>query len=185
MSSVSDSVSKPSLKVKFNDAYVPTRSLTYFLLSAILPVIVVVGLVLMTSVKGSTLGAISFLAGLTILGALIKLLYDLVYDIAGYPDFKLPVWAVLYSILYVIEGFAFLIFGLHLLWPHVNYTGINDQTGAGLVDCLYLSLSRTFGVPPEAEFKAKTQIARFLPVMQGGLMMFMNIVVITKFVTAF
>jgi hypothetical protein len=28
-------------------------------------------------------------------------------------------------------------------------------------------------------------VARFLPVIQGGLVMFLNIVIITKFVTAF
>jgi hypothetical protein len=166
-------------------AFVETRDLSYFMLSAILPLVVILGAVLLTSVGGRTLGYIVITGGIIVLVALLKLLHDLVYDIAGFPDYKMPVWTVLYSILYIIEGFTFLVLGLHLVAPSVHFKGIASGTTEALLDCLYLSLARTFGIPPEASFQATSQMARFLPVIQGGIMMFLNIVIITKFVTAF
>lgn len=171
----------------FQDAYFESRDLSFFLISAAVPVVVVVGLILFTSCRGRWLGGLSLLCGVVVLLALIRLLHDLVYDIAGFPDYKLPVWAVLYSILYIVEGFTFLVFGLHLMAPNQHYSGIatDKLVTTGFIDCLYLSLARTFAIPPEASFQAKSQLARFLPVVQGGLMMFLNIVIITKFVTSF
>lgn len=154
----------------FDAAFVETRDLSYFMYSALVPLVVLLGLLLLTPLRGSTLGALSLVAGLVALAALLKLLHDLVYDIAGYPDYKMPVWTVLYSILYIVEGFTFLFFGLSLM----EHKGIDAEKE--FVDCLYLSLARTFGMPPEPSF---------LPVLQSGLMMFLNIVIITKFVTAF
>ena len=155
------------------------------MLSATLPLVIILGLLLLTSIGGKPLGYLSLAGGIVVLIALLKLLHDLVYDIAGYPDYKMPVWTVLYSILYIIEGFTFLFFGLHLVSPSAHYTGIATGMGAAFLDSLYLSLARTFAIPPEASFQAKSQVARFLPVIQGGLVMFLNIVIITKFVTAF
>jgi hypothetical protein len=171
----------------FQDAFLESRDLSFFLISAVVPVIIVVGLILFTGCRGRWLGGLSLLCGVIVLLALIRLLHDLVYDIAGYPDYKLPVWAVLYSILYIVEGFTFLFFGLHLVAPQQHYIGIaaDKLVTTGFIDCLYLSLARTFAIPPEASFQAKSQLARFLPVVQGGLMMFLNIVIITKFVTSF
>jgi len=171
----------------FQDAYIESRDLSYFLISAAAPIIIVVGLILFTGCKGRWLGTLSLIGGIIVLVALIRLLHDLVYDIAGYPDYKLPVWAVLYSILYIVEGFTFLFFGLHLVAPNQHYSGIatDKLITTGFIDCLYLSLARTFAIPPEASFQATSQLGRFLPVIQGGLMMFLNIVIITKFVTSF
>ena len=167
-------------------AFVETRDLSYFMLSAIIPLVVILGLILLSSVGGRTLGYIVIAGGIVVLVALLKLIHDLVYDIAGFPDYKMPVWTVLYSILYIIEGFTFLVLGLHLVAPSVHFKGIaSGTTAAAFLDCLYLSLARTFGIPPEASFQAVSQISRFLPVIQGGIMMFLNIVIITKFVTAF
>ena len=172
----------------FDAAFVESRDLSYFMISAVAPIVVILGLLLLTSVGGRVLGYLSLVGGIVVVIALLKLIHDLVYDIAGYPDYKLPIWAVLYSILYIIEGFTFLFFGLHLVAPSLHYTGIasaGSSLSAAFLDCLYLSLARTFGIPPEASFQAKSQVARFLPVIQGGIMMFLNIVIITKFVTAF
>ena len=168
----------------FNKAFLQSRDLNFYLLSALIPLVVVVGLVLFTSMHRTLLGAASLIAGIVVTAALFTLLHDLVYDIAGYPDYKMPVWTILYSILYVIEGFTFLFFGLHSIQPGVNYTGIKDGQ-EGLVDCLYLSLARTFNVVPEGDIRPKTQVARFLPLLQSGMMMFLNVVIITKFVSAF
>ena len=171
----------------FNDAFLQSRDLSFYLLSAVIPATVVLGLILFASLHRTLLGAVSLIAGIVVTVALITLIHDLVYDIAGYPDYKMPVWTILYSILYVIEGFTFLFFGLHLIQPGVNYTGIGTGTHLqeGLVDCLYLSLARTFGVVPEGDIRPKTQVARFLPLLQSGMMMFLNVVIITKFVSAF
>ena len=168
----------------FNDAFLQTRDLNFYLLSAVIPAVVVLGLVLFTSVHRTLLGTGSLIAGVVVTAALFILLHDLIYDIAGYPDYKMPVWTILYSILYVIEGFTFLFFGLHSIQPGVNYVGIEDGQ-KGLVDCLYLSLARTFNVVPEGGIEPKTQLARFLPLLQSGMMMFLNVVIITKFVSAF
>jgi hypothetical protein len=166
-------------------AFVETRDLNYFMISAIAPIVVILGVVLLTSIGGKILGYLSLAGGVIVLLALLKLLHDLVYDIAGFPDYKMPVWTVLYSILYIIEGFTFLVLGLHLVAPSVHFKGIATGSASAFLDCLYLSLARTFGVPPEASFQTTSQLARFLPVLQSGLMMFLNIVIITKFVTAF
>jgi len=166
-------------------AFVETRDLSYFMISAVAPIVIILGLVLLTSVGGKPLGYLSLAGGIIVLLALLKLLHDLVYDITGYPDYKMPVWTILYSILYIIEGFTFLVFGLTLVAPSVHYKGISPGISDAFLDCLYLSLARTFSVPPEASFQGLSQVARFLPVIQGGTMMFLNIVIITKFVTAF
>jgi hypothetical protein len=185
----SGSTSLPLLSVNaeasatFDAAFIETRDLSYFMLSAFVPLAIILGLILLTSVRGRILGVLALAAGLVVVIALLKLLHDLVYDIAGYPDYKMPVWTVLYSILYIIEGFTFLFFGLHLITPKAHFMGIGNESG--FVDCLYLSLARTFAVSPEASFRAKSQVALFLPVLQSGIMMILNIVIITKFVTAF
>jgi hypothetical protein len=168
----------------FNDAFLQTRDLTFYLLSAIIPAVVVLGLILFASIHRTLLGVVSLMAGVAVTVALVTLLHDLVYDIAGYPDYKMPVWTILYSILYVIEGFTFLFFGLHSIQPGMNYVGIGDGE-KGFVDCLYLSLARTFGVVPEGGIEPKSQAGRFLPLIQSGMMMFLNVVIITKFVSAF
>jgi len=174
---------KAAANTTFDAAFVETRDLSYFMYSAVVPMAIISGLILFTPIEGSILGLLSLIAGLVVLVALLKLLHDLVYDITGFPDYKMPVWTVLYSILYIIEGFTFLFFGLHLITPKAHFIGIGNESG--FVDCLYLSLARTFAVSPEASFRAKSQVARFLPVLQSGIMMFLNIVIITKFVTAF
>lgn len=172
----------------FNNAFLQSRDLTFFYLTSLIPIVVILGLVLLaTSIPKSLLGILSLVSGAVVTEALIMLLHDLVYDIAGYPDYKMPVWAVLFSIVYVIEGFTFLFFGLHSIQPGVNFTGIKDgnHPQEGFVDCLYLSLARTFGVLPEGGIQPRTQAARFLPLLQSGMMMFLNVVIITKFVSAF
>lgn len=168
----------------FNDAFFQSRDLSFYLLSAVIPAVVVLGLILFASLHRTLLGVISLIAGIVVTVALVTLIHDLVYDIAGYPDYKMPVWTILYSILYLIEGFTFLFFGLHSIQPGVNYVGI-EEGQKGFVDCLYLSLARTFGVVPEGGIEPKTQVARFLPLLQSGMMMFLNVVIITKFVSAF
>jgi hypothetical protein len=175
---------KQEAQATFNDAFLQSRDLSFYLLSAVIPAVVVMGLILFASLHRTLLGVISLMAGIVVTVALVTLLHDLVYDIAGYPDYKMPVWTILYSILYVIEGFTFLFFGLHSIQPGVNFVGI-EEGQKGFLDCLYLSLARTFGVVPEGGIEPKTQVARFLPLLQSGTMMFLNVVIITKFVSAF
>jgi hypothetical protein len=157
-------------KTRLNSAWVSTRSLLAYHLAATLPLIAVVCAVLFAPEQGQVL------IGLCVVGAIVTgaafgaLLYELAYDIAGYPEFKLPVWAVMYLVLYVISGFMFV------------FTALRQGGRAAFLDALYISLSNTIGVPPEIALKTRT--LQFLSVAQGFIAMFVNIVVITKFVNS-
>ena len=63
----------------FNDAFLQTRDLSFYLLSAVIPAVVVLGLVLFASIHKSLLGAISLIAGIVVTAALIILLHDLFF----------------------------------------------------------------------------------------------------------
>jgi len=128
---------------------------------------------------------IATVCALVSLGGFLMLLYELVYDIAGYPEYKLPIWAVFYLLIYLINGFAFLIFALHEGDPGHYFGGFSTGPKEAFLDALYLSMSNYIGVAPDSSFTAKTQFARFLAVGQGLLSMFLNIVIITKFVSSF
>ena len=168
--------------VKFNDALIPTRSLMFYTVSAAGPVFVIVAALLFLQPNKHLLVALSALGAVVSAMALARLLYDLTMDIAGYPDFKLPVWAVFYLIIYVVLFFMFAFFGLHVGSPGVYFGGIAD---AALLDSLYLSLCNYIGSAPDSSITLKTQLPRFLAVAQGFISMFINVVIITKFVNTF
>jgi hypothetical protein len=178
----SSSSSRPNADVKFNDALIPTRSLMFYTVSAAGPVFVIVAALLFLRPNKHILVALSLLGALVSATALARLLYDLTMDIAGYPDFKLPVWAVFYLIIYVVLFFMFAFFGLHVGSPGVYFGGIDD---AALLDSLYMSLCNYIGVSPDPSITLKTQLPRFLSVIQGFISMFINVVIITKFVNTF
>jgi uncharacterized membrane protein len=53
------------------------------------------------------------------------------------------------------------------------------------LDSVYLSLVDYIGVPPDSSITMNTRLPRFLSVIQGALSMFINVVIITKFVNSF
>ena len=140
----------------------PTRDLSFFTLTAFGPIAIMAGLLLMRFTG-------KFLTGVGILCAMVaavgfgRLLYETTMDVAGYPEYKLPVWAVLYMVLYLISGFTFVFLAL----------------GPGsFTDALYTSLIAYVGNPSSGPY-------RFVEITETILSMFVNVVIITKFVSAF
>ena len=165
-------------------AVLPSRSLLFYTLTATLPILVLSVVLLATRLRGRGLLTIAVLGALTGFIGLGRLLYEMTFDIAGFPDYKLPIWSVLYLIIYVVSSFAFLFFALDQSAPGVYFRGFKGPKTAFL-ESLYLSLSNYIGVPPDSVIGLPAQTSRFLSVGQGALSLFVNLVIITKFVNAF
>jgi hypothetical protein len=146
---------------------------------------VIVATLLLTPIRGSPLMVIAALGAATCFAGFITLLYEITFDIAGFPSYKLPVWSVLYLIVYLINGFTFTIFAMNTAMPGRWIKGIATDEKTALFDSLYLSMSNYIGVAPDPIFTSEAQSARFLSVGQGILSMFLNVVIITKFVSSF
>ena len=165
---------------RLNAAITPTRSMLFYTLTATIPILVLSAVILFTKIRGTTLITLSLMGSITSLIALGRILYDLTLDIAGSPDYKLPIWAVFYMIIYVVAGFSYLYFAMHMAAPLTHFGGFN-MTGAreSFLDALYSSLWYYIGAAPDAAVTINTQTARMLTVSQGVLSMFINVVIIT------
>ena len=162
----------------------PTRSLLFYTLAATLPILVITATLLFTSAGPRTLVTLSILGFITGLLAFGRIMYETAFDLAGYPDFKLPVWAVFYMIAYLISAFTFLFFGMHVGSPGRFFGGFQGEPKGAFIDALYLSLTDYIGIAPDSSIELKTQGSRFLTVGQGIVSMFLNVVIITKFVSS-
>jgi hypothetical protein len=169
---------------KLSLAVFPQRSLLFYTLTTTLPIVAIVAALLL-SVKGSMLAGLATLCALVSLCGFIMLLYELTYDIAGYPEYKLPIWSVFYLLVYLISGFTFVLFALNRRSPGHYFGGVATTDKEAFLDALYISMSNYIGVPPDPSISFRTQSVRFLAVGQGLLSMFLNIVIITKFVSSF
>lgn len=173
-----------SADAKLSAALVPTRSLSFYTVTASLPILIIAAVLLFTPLKGR------WLTGLSVIGALVgiiglgRLLYDVTLDVAGFPDYQLPVWSVFYLIVYVVSAFCFIIFALHTGAPGTYFDGLATGSKEGFLDALYMSLIGYVGIS-DAGFVAKVRSSRFLGVTQAVVSMFINVVIITKFVTTF
>lgn len=171
---------------RLSAAVTPTRSMLFYTLTATIPILVITGVILFTKIRGTTLITLALMGSITSLIAMGRMLYDLTYDIAGSPDYKLPIWAVFYMIIYVVSGFAYLYFAMHLAEPLKHFGGFNTSGARGsFLDALYSSLWYYIGAPPAPPITVDTALARMLTVSQGVLSMFINVVIITKFVGTF
>jgi hypothetical protein len=170
---------------KLSQAVTPSRSLLFYTLTAALPVVIIVACLLFLSLPRPVLGFMSAVGAIVSAGACGKLLYDLTLDVAGFPDYKLPVWAVFYLIVYIVMFFTFVFFTLHLTMPDVYLGGIGGNQQAAFLDTLYLSLSNYLNAVPDPSVIVKGRTARFFAISQALLSMFINIVIITKFVNTF
>ena len=140
----------------------PKRDLSFFTLTAFIPIAIMAALLLMRF-TGKFLTGVSILCAMVAAVGFGRLLYETTLDVAGYPDYQLPVWAVLYLVLYLISGFTFVFLAL----------------GPGsFSDALYMSLVSYVGNPTGGPY-------RFNEITETLLSMFVNVVVITKFVSAF
>jgi hypothetical protein len=175
----------PAAVATLQSAITPSRSLMFYTLTASIPLIVIGLLLLLTHINDTwfmTLGAIGFVVSVIGLG---RLLYDMTLDIAGYPEYKLPIWSVIYLIIYLVSAFAFLFFALHSSAPGRYFTGLRRGAKAAYMDSLYLSLSNYIGMSPDSSISIRSPTTRFLSVGEGVLAMFINAVIITKFVSTF
>jgi len=170
---------------KLTTALQASRSLTFYTLTTTVPIIFIAAILLFTRIHGTTLVVLSLLGAITGVIGFGRLLYETTLDIAGYPDYKLPIWSVFYLIIYLISTFTFIIFAMHVSSPGIFFTGFPKSDKASFVDAVYLSMCAYIGQSADATFSMKTQAARFLTVTQGMLSMFLNVVIITKFVSAF
>jgi hypothetical protein len=166
-------------------AVVPARSVLFYTLTATLPLIAIAAVLLFTHVDGRGLLVLSVLGAIVGFIGLGRLLYEIVLDVAGFPDYTLPIWSVFYLIVYVISSFAFLFYALIRSAPDVYFDGVSRDAKMGYLDALYLSLSNYIGVTPDPAITTPARAARFLSVGQGTMALFINLVIITKFVNTF
>jgi hypothetical protein len=176
---------KKTAKAKLDLAIMPQRSLLFYTLTAALPVAVILATLLLTQIRGTPLAMIAAIAAVACFVGFVTLLYEITFDIAGYPDYRLPVWSVLYLIVYLINGFAFTIFAMNTVMPGQWIKGVAIDEKTALLDSLYISMSNYIGVTPDPSFSSTSQSARFLSVGQGVVSMFLNVIIITKFVSSF
>jgi hypothetical protein len=170
---------------KFEQAYTATRSLLFYNLTATLPLIVIAGILLFTNIRGTSLVLLSVLGAITSAVGMGRLLYELTYDIVGDKTFRLPVWSVFYLIIYLISFFAFVIFAMTLRAPGYYFKGFSGSNAKiDFLDSLYMSLCGYIGLSPDG-LEARTQSSRFLTAGGGLISMFINVVIITKFVNTF
>lgn len=175
-----------SASSKLQAAVVPVRSVLFYTLTATLPIVILSALLLFTRARGPWLAFLGIIGSVVGFASLGRLLYELTLDIAGFPDYKLPVWTVLYLIVYVVSAFAFLFFALHTAAPGYYFRGFSETSPRiAYVDALYVSLCNFVGMSPDAAFGTPHQSSRFLCVTQALMAMFVNAVVITKFVSSF
>jgi hypothetical protein len=178
--------SQASADAAFTAALLPSRSLLFYTLTATLPIIVITVALLFLRLRPQMLMFLSIVGAAVSAGALGRILMDLTMDIAGYPDYKLPVWAVFYLIAYVTVFFTFVYFAMHLGAPGVYFGGISESNPrVAFVDSLYMSLANYINAAPDPTVVVRGQTARYLAVLQGFLSMFINVVIITKFVNSF
>jgi hypothetical protein len=170
---------------KLNQAVTPTRSLMFYTLTAAVPVAVIVICVLFLRLSRAVLGFLTSAGAIVSAGACGKLLYDLTLDVAGFPDYKLPVWAVFYLVIYIVMFFTFVFFTLHLTMPGVYLGGVGGDQELAFLDTLYLSMSNYLNAVPDPSIVVKGRTGRFLGISQAMLSVFINIVIITKFVNTF
>lgn len=173
-------------QAKFDAAITPTRSLLFYTLTATLPILMITGALLfwpsMNRTGLVTLATIGAVTGLVGLG---RLLYEMTLDIAGFPDYKLPIWSIFFLIVYLISGFAFFFFGVHLSAPGRAFGGFQSGPQGAFLDSVYLSLCDYIAISPDPSITVKTQAMRYATVIQGAISLFINLVIITKFVNSF
>ena len=165
-------------------ALIPQRSLWFFTVTATVPIAVLIMVLLLTRSSARTLGVLSMIGGIVAIVGFGELLYELTMDIAGFPDFHLPAWAVFYLVVYLITGFTFLFFGIHIRSPG-EFGGFEGNNKAAFLDALYVSLCNFVGSSPGGGIRFRTQFLRFMVIIESLLSMFVTVVILTKFVNVF
>jgi hypothetical protein len=123
------------------------------------------------------------IVSLGILGAAVNLiafgylLYETTMELAGFPEYAMPVWTVLYLIIYLISGFTFVYFTMHLTSPGYYFSGFAKSNDIAFLDAFYISASNYLGMN---SLDLNNQTSRLLSVCNGIFSMMLNVVIITK-----
>ena len=166
-------------------ALTPQRSLHFFTITATFPIVILILVLLFTHSRVWTLQLIAMAGGSISLVGFGKLLYDITMDLAGFPNYHLPVWAVLYLVIYLVFGFTFLFFGMHIQSPGTMFSGfVCCDKKTAFIDALYVSLCIFVGSAPSGNITYRTQTIRFLTLVESILGMFVSGVILTKFVSS-
>lgn len=160
--------------VVYSAAVNPTRNLTFFTITAFTPMLILTGALLLGITSRSALSVVCVISTLVAGAGLGRLLYEILLDISGFPDYKLPVWIVLYLFSYIVSGFTALYF---LLDQKDGKKGmISEKFYAALYHGIEGYLGQAF---------TGDQSHRFVAIIQNLLSAFVHAVIITKFVSAF
>jgi hypothetical protein len=174
-----------SANVVLSAAIMPSRSVLFYTLTATLPLVAISVALLFFHLSKQNLRLLALIGFITGIIGLGRLLYEMTLDIAGFPDYKLPIWSVFYLIVYLISSFAFLFFALHMDAPGRYFAGFHTTNPkSAYLDALYVSLCDYIGTSPDG-LSITAHSTRFLTVTQGILSLFINVVIITKFVNTF
>ena len=149
------------------------------------PILLLISVLLLTRSSIRTLELLSMIGGGISLVGFGKLLYDLTMDLAGFPEYHLPVWAVIYLVFYLVFGFTFIYFGIHIRSPGDMFSGfVCCDKKIAFIDSLYISLCVFVGTSPSGNITYRTQTVRFLTLIESMLGMFVSGVILTKFVSS-
>jgi hypothetical protein len=171
---------------KFKDAYIPTRSLQFYTLCGTIPLIIISACLLATNLSAYYISFLTAAGAGVSLFALSKLLYELSYDIIGDPNYKLPVWSVLYLIVYLVLLFTFVFFTLHTWAPKQFFRGFGSSNPrTTFIDALYISLSNYVNTGVNTSISDTGKSSLYLSLLESIIGMFINLVIITKFVSSF
>jgi len=156
----------------YSSAVNPTRNLTFFTITAFVPMLLLTGALLLGITSRPALAVICLICFLVAGVGLGRLLYEILLDISGYPDYKLPVWSVLYLFSYIVNGFTAIYYYLDLKDGKKSF----DK----YYTALYHGIEGYLGQPYTGD-----QSHRYIAISQNILSAFVHAVIITKFVSAF
>lgn len=161
-------------EVTYSAAVNPTRNLTFFTLTAFAPMLILTGALLLGVTSKSILAVICLICSLVAGVGLVRLLYEILLDISGYPDYKLPVWSVVYLLMYIVSGFTAIYYFLD------QKDGKKGLPSEKFYNSLFHGIEGYLGQPYTGD-----QSNRFISITQNLLSALVHAVIITKFVSAF
>jgi len=170
-------MSDPSARL--TRAFQPSRPLLGYTLAATLPLMLMAAALLSRNPMIWYVGILGTTVNLIAFG---YLLYEITMELAGFPEYAMPVWIVLYLVIYLISGFTFVYFTMHLTSPGYYFSGFAKSSDIAFLDAFYVSASSYIGMN---SLDLKVQTSRLIGVCNGILSMFLNVVIITKFVNTF
>jgi len=169
----------------WSEAFFPKRSMMFHVVTSTTPFILMSAILLWTNLSGSWLIPVCILCGVISFIGFSKILYEITLDIAGFEEFVLPVWSVLFLMIDIIAVFAFIYFAMHISNPGYYFKGFAKMEKVAFMDALYLSISNYILHYPDGAYSFNTRGTRYLLVFQSFVCMFLSMITITEFITSF